>query len=67
MAMSCWPRVRARPAVLDPGKVTYYAGGGAEEIIYNTSASPATVTASRFYPARDGTIVVRASSGTISY
>jgi RHS repeat-associated protein len=51
----------------DPGKVTYFADGGAEEIIYNTAASPATVTAARFYPAPDGTVVVRSSSAVISY
>ena len=49
----------------DPAQITYYADGGAEQIIYNTSAK--TTSGLRFYSAPDGTTTVRSSTGTISY
>jgi RHS repeat-associated protein len=40
-----------------PAGTTLYLDGGAEQLTYNTATG--TVTAQRFYPAPDGTIIVR--------
>jgi YD repeat-containing protein len=54
----------------DPGKVVYYADGGAEEVTYNTSG--AVTSATRFYgQSPDGTAVVRSlpagGTATVSF
>jgi RHS repeat-associated protein len=49
-----------------PGQVIYYPDGGAEQIIYNTSAK--TTSGLRFYTqSPDGTTIVRTSSGPVYY
>jgi RHS repeat-associated protein len=49
----------------DPAVTTLYLDGGAEQVIYTAAAKK--TSGLRFYPAPDGTLIVRSSSGTVSY
>jgi RHS repeat-associated protein len=53
----------------DPGSTTLYLDGGAEQLIMNTAAKNDPVSGLRFYPAPDGTTIVRSSTSTdpVSY
>ncbi|WP_344462360.1 HNH/ENDO VII family nuclease [Kitasatospora kazusensis] len=50
-----------------PTSTVLYLFGGAEQLTLNTTTSPTTVSGLRYYHNPDGTVIVRSSTGTLTY